>query len=264
MADETAIPMQVTDPGVAAPEVSGASAEPAPEQKQREKRKRRVRTRTLFASALALGIVGGIAGGYAVQAQRQPTPLPPLNVAAPVYPRGPIFDGTRPPSLPANVDDATIVDGDLTKLLLPTPPGAKATFNDHGWMTLADEAETCRDPAGCFTSNVSDGVARIADTAWNRSDGIYVEIRIFQYQLGHSSVAGNGLTSFGASDSKVLTLPASIPAKGYEYKDDRGDYDDHALAVHGSLAVYFWVTSRTHVPDPSIISDLITRQMARL
>lgn len=226
--------------------------------------KRRIRTRTLFTAALVLGVVGGVAGGYAVQARRQPTPLPTLSVAPPVYPRSPLYDGIRPPSLPANVDDATIANGDLTKLLLPTPPGAKATFNDHGWMSLIEEADTCTNPAPCFSTDVITGVERIADTAWNRSDGVYVEIRILQYQPGHSDVPDNGLPSFVGSTGKTLTLPSDIAAAGYEYTDENGDNDDHAMAVHGSLAVYFWVTSHTRVPDPSIVSDLITQQMARL
>ena len=284
MADTTATPApdQTEPTNVAMPETSAETA-PAklenpgspespenpespesPEIPEKPEKKRRIRTRTLFAAALVLGVVGGVAGGYAVQAKRQPTPLPPLNVAAPVYPRGPVYDGIRPSPLPANADDATIADGDLTKLLLPTPAGARATVNDHGWMTLADEADTCAKPAGCFSTDVNTGVARIADTAWNRPDGIYVEIRIFQYLPGHSDVPDNGLDSFLSAGGKTLTLPAGIPAVGYEYKDDHGDNNDHALAVHGSLAVYFWVTSPTRVPDPSIVGDLITQQMARL
>lgn len=238
--------------------VSQAASEAAPE------KRRRIRTRTLLATALVLGVVGGVAGGYIVQARREPTALPPLTVAQPVYPRSPLYDGTRPSSLPANVDDAAIADGDLTKLLLPTPSGAKATFNDHGWMSLAEEADTCENPANCFANNVSRGVARIADTAWNRGDGLYVEIRIFQYRAGDSGAADNLMGSFVAGDSKQLPLPVGIPVVGYEYKDKYGSNDDHALAMHGNLAVYFWVTSTTSVPDPSVISDLITQQMARL
>jgi len=268
MADTTTTPVPDQPENLAhseRPVNPGQSENPGrPENLEPPKKKRRIRTRTLFVSALALGIVGGVAGGYAVQATRQPTALPPLNVAAPVYPRGPVYDGKRPSPLPANADDATIADGDLTKLLLPTPAGAKATVNDHGWMTLADEADTCTNPARCFSTDVITGVARIADTAWNRPDGIYVEIRIFQYRAGHSDVADNGLDSFLDAGGKALTPPAGIPAVGYEYKDDHGDNDDHALAVHGSLAVYFWVSSPDRVPDPSIIDDLITQQMARL
>ena len=262
MAEETPLPEQ----GAVSPEVQ-AEFETETETAQtpdKPKKKRRIRTGPLFAAALTLGVLGGIAGGYVVQARREPTPLPALRVAVPVYPRSPLYDGMRPPALPANVDDATIVDGDLTKLLLPTPAGAKATFNDHGWMTLIDEADTCVDPASCFSINMSDNVARIADTAWNLGDGTYVEIRMFQYRPGHSDRPDYNLTSFSVPDGHELTLPAGIPASGYEYKDSNGQNDDHAMAMHGDVAVYFWVTSSTRVPDPSIINNLITQQMARL
>ena len=250
------------------PDISEPSETPDPSeisaQPEKPRKKRRVRTGPLFAAALVLGVLGGIAGGYTVQARREPTPLPALRVAKPVYPRSPLYDGTRPPTLPASVDDATIVDGDLTKLLLPTPTGAKATFNDHGWMSLIDEADTCTNPASCFSVNLSDGVARIADTAWNLGDGTYVEIRILQYRPGNSNKPDYNLTSFSVPDGNELTLPAGIPANGYEYKDSNGQNDDHAMAMHGDVAVYFWVTSSTRVPDPSIINNLITQQMARL
>ncbi|HEV2347427.1 MAG TPA: hypothetical protein VGS97_25250 [Actinocrinis sp.] len=274
MADEPAEETAMLAPGKPLPEPTEPEAAVVPEAVASEavasetvadtapKKKRTIRTRSLFAGALALGFLGGVAGGYTVQALRKPTPLPPLSVAQPVYPRSPLYVGTRPSALPANVDDATNTDGDLAALLLPTPSGAKATLDDHRYMSLIDEAGTCDNSAGCFSTNVIDGVARIADTAWNLSDGTYVEIRIFQYQPGNSNWPAVDLTTF--SGRNKLTLPTGIAAAGYEYVDNHDENDDHAIAIHGDLAVYFWVTSTTRVPDPAIINDLITRQMARL
>lgn len=226
-------------------------------------RKRSVKTRTLFTGAVVLGLLGGASAGYTVQALRTPTPLPPLSVAQPLYPLSPIYDGVRAAGLPASQDDATVVDGDLTKLLLPTPAGATTTI-DHTWMDLLGEADTCDDTASCFDTDLHDGVARIADTAWRRGDGLFEEIRIFQYLPGRSSYADRGISDMLAGGGTKLRMPDGIAAAGHESFDSHDEYDDHAVAVHGDLAVYFWVTSRTHAPDPSIINDLITRQMARL
>jgi hypothetical protein len=226
------------------------------------KKKRSVRSRNLFAGALALGLVGGAAGGYTIQELRKPTPLPPLSVAQPVYPRGPVYNGVRPAGLPAAQDDATVVDGDLRKLLLPAPAGATVTF-DPGWVDLIDEADTCDDTAYCFDQDLENGVARVADTAW-RSNGLFEEIRILQYLPGYSSYAESEMTSFKADSATKLLMPDGIAAAGWEKYDSHHEYDDHAVAVHGDVAVYFWVTSPSHVPDPSIINGLITQQMARL
>lgn len=241
----------------AAAEAEAAPAETPP------KAKRTIRTRRLFTGALVLGVVGGVVAGYTIQALRKPTPLPAFSATQPVYPASQIYVGVQPPSLPAGSDDATTVNGDLTKLLLPTPSGAVAD-NDHVWMGLADESNTCDDAGGCFTTDVDNGVARIADTSWKRSDGTFVEIRIFQYQPGNSDWVGKNYIDFPDTSRPALNLPAGVTAAGFEFKDSDGANDDHAIAVHGSLAVYFWVTSTTRLPDPSIINDLITRQMARL
>jgi len=235
-----------------------------PEPPAPPKPKRSIKTRRLFAGAVALGLIGGAVGGYTIQALRKPTPLPPLSVTQPAYPRGAIYAGTRPPALPASQDDATVVNGDLTKLLLPTPAGASVGFLDHSWMSLESEAETCDNAASCFSTNMHDGVVRIADTSWKRSDGLYVEIRIIQHRPGDTVYADSQIADMSGKNYTKLRMPDGIPAAGYEYVDSDGANDDHAVAVHGDLAVFFWVTSATRVPDPSVIDDLIKQQMARL
>ncbi|HZP50739.1 hypothetical protein, partial [Actinocrinis sp.] len=225
--------------------------------------RRSVSTRKLFTGAIVLGVIGGVAGGFTIQAMRSPTPLPPLAVTQPAYPRGPIFDGTRPPALPASQDDATIVNGDLTKLLLPTPAGATASFYDHEWVELSQDAADCTLPATCLANELNGRLVRIAATTWTQSDGLFVEIRMYQHLPGHFDAVATDLAS-AKSRSNTLTLPDSVTAAGYEFSASDGYNDDFAVAVHGDLAVDFWVTSKNHAPDPSIISKLITQQMARL
>lgn len=267
-AEATAPIEAAVEPATAAAAEAATEVEPIasiePEPVAPPKPKRSIKTRRLYAAAIALGLVGGVVGGYTIQALRKPTPLPPLSVAQPVYARSAIYAGTRPPGLPASQDDATVVNGDLTKLLLPTPAGASASFLDHSWMSLESEAETCDDAASCFSTNMHDGVVRIADTSWKRSDGLYVEIRIFQHRPGDTVYADSQIAEMGGKNYTKLRMPDGIAAAGYEYTDSDSANDDHAVAVHGDLAVFFWVTSATRVPDPSVIDDLIKQQMARL
>jgi hypothetical protein len=237
----------------------------APEKRRKLLRRRqpgrRVKSRTLFVSAVVLGVLGGVASGYAVQSSRADTPLPPLIPTQPQYGPVGIYAGIAPPQLPASQDDMTITDGDLTKLLLPTPAGA--TINDdwdHAYMGVVDDASTCNSQVACFTSDMSDDVHAIADTGWTKS-GYYEEIRIYrfapQYQPDSWLQEGSG--------GKSLNPPGDLNAAADEYNDpSNGGNIDFGIATHGDLAVEFWVTSSTKVPDPSVLFSLMTQQMARL
>lgn len=266
MAENTEIEMTGAPEPEPAPQPE-PELEPEPEpvvaQAAPAKPRRSVRTRTLITGAVVLGVLGGVASGYTIQALRKPTALPPLAVAQPRYPQSAVYDGTQPSALPASQDDATTVNGDLTKLLLPTPTGATTGFVDHEWMGLSQDASGCSLPVKCFTADLSARLARIAATAWTRSDGLFVEIRIYQYLPGSSGQVTTELAQ-ERSRKNALALPEGAPAAGYEFVESGGDNTDFAVAAHGDLAVYFWVSSSSVVPDPSIIGNLITQQMARL
>lgn len=227
--------------------------------------KRRIRSRTLFTAAVVVGVLGGVGTGYAIQASRPATPLPSLTETQPKYAPPAVYQGIAPAMLPSSQDDATLTDGDLTKLLLPVPKGAST--DDSGWLDQAiqveDDADTCdNDPGQCFSNDFLDGVEAIADTSWVQN-GYYVEIRIFRFAPGQSSSAQNWLIN-NQSDTGAFTVPNGIDANGYEYRDSNDEYDDTAFAVHGDLGVKFWVTSPTKAPNPSIIDKVITEQMGRL
>ncbi|MFE1256323.1 hypothetical protein [Streptomyces fungicidicus] len=82
--------------------------------------RRRGRTAALVAVAAVLGVVAGTCAGYLVQADREPTELPPLS--QPVLPQA---KGGAPEPLSADEDRRVKTDGDLRKLLIKKPRGAK-------------------------------------------------------------------------------------------------------------------------------------------
>ena len=232
----------------------GERAEPKP--------RRRIKSRSLFAGAVVLGVLGGVGAGYAVQASRPPTPLPSLMAAHPAYAPVGVYAGVAPAALPAAQDDLSLTDGDLTKLLLPTPSGASIGDSwDHEWIGLVDDASLCDDQKYCFTQDLIDGISALADTGWTAKSGYYEEIRILrfapQYQTG-------GWLQDIDSEGTAISTPADLKSVGVEFKDSYGADDDYAVAVHGDLVVEFWVTSETRKPDPSVINALMTQQMARL
>jgi hypothetical protein len=241
------------------PLMPGEPAEPKP--------KRRIRGRTLFTGALVLGVLSGAGTGYAVQASRPATPLPPLAATQPKYAPVGVYQGLVPPMLPASQDDATLTDGDLTKLLLSKPAGAStadSTWTDQ-MISVSQDAFLCDDQTKCFVSDYTDGVVAVADTEWTTSDGFGVEIRMFRFAPGSSTGARDWVSVGGSpNDSSTITLPSTVNVSGYESTDKYGLFDDFAQAVHGDIVVSFWVTSPTKKPDPAIIDKLITDQMGRL
>jgi hypothetical protein len=223
-----------------------------------------MRTSTLFGAAVFAGVIGGVGTGYAIQAARPATPLPPLSQTQPQYAPAAVYQGIAPAALPASQDDAASTDGDLTKLLLPTPSGA--TANPSGWLDQSIDAEQEADlctvgAVSCFMSHYNEGVVSIADTSWVQ-DGFDVEIRIYRFAAGKSAQARDWAQN--ADTGTAVAVPSGIDATAYEYVDKWGADDDTAIAVHGDLVVDFWVTSPTTVPNPSIIDNLITQQMGRL
>jgi hypothetical protein len=243
-----------------------------PKHAARAKRQRSISTPALYSLLLVLGLICGAGAGYAVQAARKPTPLPSLAVAQPAYPRSAPFTGRQPTTLPGADDDATITNGNLTALLLPTPGGATAIPGlDHTWQTLADTAANCADQVACFNQELTDGVARIAEAGWTLSDGTFETITITQYSPGSSSNARQDFSTDTAGDPTATTpLPGltGTDTAGYSYTatDDQGntEYADYMAALHGTLLVEFQVWSNAATPPSSVIYSLITQQLARL
>ncbi|MFI2642635.1 hypothetical protein [Streptomyces sp. NPDC018610] len=234
-------------------------------------RRRRGRTALLIATAAVLGVVAGTCTGYLVQADREPAALPPLS--QPVLPRA---EGPAPEPLTAAQDHRVKTEGDLRKLLLPKPRGAREAEwlkGDDGWLDLARYAGYFEKPGDAFDWLVREEYRRGAATAWE-GDTSTVDIRLLQYRqvdtMGAADVTRSnqeyrrgkdGVRSWpipGAGESMAYVLPRADAGHGRAR-----NYGAEAFAWRGDLALEIFIDSDKPVSKAQII-DLAQRQLERL
>ncbi|MEW2624265.1 hypothetical protein [Streptomyces sp. NPDC048106] len=233
--------------------------------------RRRGRTAGLIAGAVALGVVAGGCVGYVVQAGRAPTKLPPLS--QPVLRQG---KGTVP-VLTAAEDRRVRTDGDLRKLLLPKPRGARDSVLEEGvdgWLDLPEYAGSFKDPAGAFQGLLSDELRRVAVTSW-RIDSTYdVEIRLVQYRqettLGaHEHATGQQSWWEQEPDTDSQSVPGTGDGVAFTHARPHTEpgylpqYEAEATASRGDIDMEVWVVGTKPVPMKKVM-DLAKRQMGRL
>ncbi|MEU3982953.1 hypothetical protein AB0F77_23190 [Streptomyces sp. NPDC026672] len=230
--------------------------------------RRRGRTTLLIATAAGLGLVAGTCTGYLIQADRKPTALPPLP--QPVLTRA---GGTAPEPLSAAEDRAVKTDGDLRKLLLTRPGGARdASFEvgEDGWLNLAGYAETFNEPGSVFGELLTDEFRRAAVTTWREDNAYDVEIRLVQFRqeenVEASQRAGQGYF-WANKDPDTEGSPIGGTGDGTAYvrhrPDSGGEYSAEAHAWRGDVVMEIWVSGTKPVPKRKIV-DLAERQMERL
>ncbi|MFF7181797.1 hypothetical protein [Streptomyces sp. NPDC008121] len=159
-------------------EAPETAPEPAP-----APRRRGARTIGLIAVAAVLGLVGGTAVGYGIQAEREPTPLPALNQLDLAYPAKPLPKGQEPKPLSAAEDRGVRMDGDLRKLLLPKPAGARAAeFRAaDGWMRVASYAGGFKDEGYMLEFLNESRVRRVAERSWQTGEHRETVIHLVQF-----------------------------------------------------------------------------------
>ncbi|MFJ8075659.1 hypothetical protein ACIQ7Q_17380 [Streptomyces sp. NPDC096176] len=138
----------------------------------------------IVAVAAVLGCVGGIGVGYGVQAEREPTPLGPLAQQGLGYPDKPLPAGQEPEPLSAVEDRQVKTDGDLRKLLVPRPDGARKSDRvllEEGWVSLASYALYFESEDYMFETLVAADVRRIAATAWEQGQYKRTNIHLVQF-----------------------------------------------------------------------------------
>jgi hypothetical protein len=256
-----------------APEIPEASETPGASEtpEERPRARRRGRTTLLIAGAAVLGVVAGACTGYLIQADREPTKLSSLSQPTLAQSKGP-----APEPLPASQDRRVKTDGDLRKLLLKKPAGAKDADwlgDEDGWLDLARYAELYKDPADAFSDQVSDEFRRVAITGWASGDR-QVTVRLIQYRQEEAPVAGDQASNGQYwADKESSTRSRAIPGTGdgVAYVHDKPDTEPGYVPVFGAEA-YAWrgdVTMEIRVYDTKSITmktimDLAERQMERL
>ncbi|GGV15516.1 hypothetical protein GCM10010275_66130 [Streptomyces litmocidini] len=265
----------VRDADTAPPPEPDAVTEPAPP--VRRPRRRGLRTLGLIAVAAVVGLVGGTAVGYRVQADREPTALPPLNQPGLAYPAKPLPKGQEPAPLSAKEDRRTKAQGDLRKLLLPRPAGArKDEFGGgNGWMPVYEFASRFDRPDRALDYQLDLGIRRVAAESWVTGEHKRIEIRLVQYRandtlgaqefvedqqdyMPHEDYAGNeGKELKGSSEGRYYLFPADRKAGYLDF------YEARAYFHRGDIAVEIFVGDTEKISEKEIRS-LAERQLGRL
>lgn len=259
--------------GSGAPETPETAATPAPT-------RRRGRTALLIACAALLGTVAGTAAGYTVQADRDPTPLPPLSQAELSYPKKPLPKDREPEPLTAEEDRRVRTDGDLRELLVKKPRGAREPDlvpDDDGWLSPSAYALEFDHPDYMFTHLAQDeGLRRVAAVSWEEGRYRTVDIRLVQFREDHKRAALpflNGQQAYMPDDEHAGNegKPLKGSSNGRYYVYDRPTrepgylpmYRTRAIAQRGDIVMDVWI----HDTEPISERDIRTlgeRQLERL
>ncbi|MFE6068567.1 hypothetical protein [Streptomyces sp. NPDC056525] len=265
----------VTEPAVdpAAPPVVEPVTEPVVPVAVRPRR-RVLRTVGLIAVAAVLGLVGGTAVGYRIQADREPTALPALNQLGLAYPAKSLPKGEEPEPLSAKEDHQAKAEGDLRKLLLPRPAGARADGED-GWESLSTYVDDYTQPDAALEFQLDQGIRRIATRAWRTGEHRRVEINLVQYRSGAGLGAWNHVmdqqrNASGEGRAGSLGEPVKGSSDGryfvYPVKREAGFMDSYAARAfiqHGDIAITILMSDTRKIAG-SEIRSLAERQLGRL
>ncbi|SEC88342.1 hypothetical protein [Streptomyces sp. TLI_105] len=243
----------------------------------RAPRRRVLRTVGLIAVAAVIGLVGGTAVGYGIQADREPTALPPLNQPGLAYPAKPLPKGQEPAPLSAKEDRQAKAQGDLRKLLVAKPAGAKADeFADRdGWMSVSTFASDFKEPGRALDYQLGLGVRRIAVTSWASGEHKRTEVRLVQYRSGDVRGAqeyiedqqsympeekfarNEGTALKGSADGRYYVFPVQREAGYLDL------YETRAYFHRGDIAVEIFMYDTEKISEKDIRS-LAERQLGRL
>ncbi|MGW1882137.1 hypothetical protein [Streptomyces sp. NPDC001970] len=239
--------------------------------------RRRGRTALIVAAAAVIGLVGGTAVGYGVQADREPTPLPALSQAGLAYPAKPPADDERPAPLPAAEDRQAKTDGDLRKLLLPKPAGAKDSGFSYGdgWVSLAKYTDLYDSPMWALEDQLENGIRRVASTSWKTGAYRTTEIRLVQFRP--SDVRGAHEHAIGQMDympedehagNEGDPIKGSTNGRYYLYPVEREPgyldlYEARAYFQRGDVMVEIFMYDTKKISKKDI-SSVAERQLGRL
>ncbi|MFE6866196.1 hypothetical protein ACFVFS_06535 [Kitasatospora sp. NPDC057692] len=238
---------------------TGSLPDPAP-----ARRPRRPRPVLLLVSGLVLGTAAGGGFGYAVQANRPPTPLPPIQVALPTYPSEVLDQAAAAAATPPPL----AIDGDLRKLLIEAPGGSKP-WDDYPdiptWVTVGDRAEHVGKSASVFTTLNRGGFRRAAEVNWQKN-GLIVRVSLVQFGPDFASEANK------AKYGMTYLEPFAADANGGYQVEDKPSYwaettepfyPGVAFAQRGTVLMEIKVFGEKPV-DAEFVKDLAKQQWERL
>ncbi|MGW3040969.1 hypothetical protein ACWC9T_13220 [Kitasatospora sp. NPDC001159] len=235
------------------PDLPSAAPEAAP------RAPRRPRPVLLSTCALVLGALAGGGVGYAIQAQRPPTPLPKLQVAHPSYPAqvvDPTAFAAEQPAPPA-------IDGDLRKLLISAPEGSGPWGelpDKPSWMSAGDLAEHGSRPEAEFKGLISSGFRRAVEVDWKKDD-IRYRVLLTQYTPDHSDEAKSRRAEPFADGANSGYTVYDVPMRWSDSNDQY--YYGFATAKRGTVQMTVEIFSPKQV-DSGALKDLAKQQWERL
>ncbi len=237
------------------------------------RRSRRGRATLLISTAAVLGLVAGTCAGYLVQADRPPTKLPSL--AQPLS--RPAAGQTSKP-LPAAQDRRVRTNGDLRKLLVKKPQGAREAewvADADGWMDLAAYAEKYAKSGQKFSQYIHDEFRRAAVASWTVDGSHTVEVYLVQFHQEEALAAveagdnGRHWASWMA-DAKISAIPGTGDGETFVHNQPkpgrahgRQAYVAEAYAWRGDIEMEILITGSKRISE-KLIADLAKRQMERL
>ncbi|MFB1045403.1 hypothetical protein [Streptomyces chrestomyceticus] len=224
------------------------------------------RTRPLIALGAALGVVGGVAAGYAVQYGRPPTPLPPLAAGVSAQSAQAVGGAApRPVAAPWS-------DGDLETLLAPRPEGARPQVSGSRRLRLDRFAAGYTEPAELFKTLAKNGFQRAAYDIW-RLGSLTVRTDLVQFRdMWDASAAryvedGQGGSVLRHAHEVKLAGTATgalyVEAKAQEFPDSAPLYTARALARRGTV-VMDMAFQDTKPLDEAALRPLAQRQLDKL
>nr|WP_239149523.1 hypothetical protein [Streptomyces sp. SID12501] len=256
----------VEEPAVEKPAVAEAAEAPQ-EPPTPPRARRRGRTTLLIAGAAVLGLLAGTCAGYLVQADREPTKLPSLSQPALAQAKG---EGPEP--LSAAQDRRVKTDGDLRKLLIKRPKGAKDWEfppGEDGWLDAADYADWVEDSKTFFGDLVTDEFRRTATTTWRVGSAHSVEIRLVQYRQEEYLAAAEAAADWNVEGTRSWPIPGTgdgmvfVTTKPETEAGYQPMYRAQAHAWRGDIAMEVWLYDTRPISKAKIM-DLAKRQMERL